>query len=393
MRTALLSTIERTEGDEARAFLPLGGRKLIDWQLDLARELRCDRVICLAEGPSSDLDSFRDRVEKLGLEFQAIGGPLQLVGLISADQELVVIGDGVVIDRQFVREVSLDQRGVAVIPAKDGIAAGFERVDAQNAWGGIFIARGQIAEQLADMPADSDTISLLLRLALQAGTPLMQVDSDRLADGTVILATDSELVSKRERSLISRSAKGVSWFGPFTAMARILSRKLAGNWIVRGPEASFAFAIAGLLTALTLTFYSLQFWAMTALAVASFAGTLSASLFALRAKLFGTNVQGYFDLSFNILIDYSLIISLTFPFVDGFEQRLFLAVIMLGLWRVTAYHSSSKFAAFWQDRSLLIAILLLAIGLGEIMMAIQLLALIALGSCLFLDGRGKITQA
>ena len=86
---------------ESRAFQQMGGRCLIDWQLDLVRDLDCQRVICIAAGPSSQLDSFRNRVEQSGLEFHAIGGPLQLVSLVSADQELVVLGDGVIIDREF----------------------------------------------------------------------------------------------------------------------------------------------------------------------------------------------------------------------------------------------------------------------------------------------------
>jgi molybdopterin-guanine dinucleotide biosynthesis protein A len=393
MRTALLSTIEQTDKGETRAFLELGGRKLIDWQLDLVRDLGCERVICLAQGPSSELDNFRTRTERLGLEFHAIGGPLQLVGLVSADQELVVLGDGVVFDREFLKEAFTERRGVAVVPADAGIDARFERVDAQWAWGGLFIARAQIAEQLAEMPADSDTISLLLRMALQSGTRLVEIDAERLDDGSLLLATSGTIIENRENALLDRGVKQISWFGPGNALAQLAARKSAAKWISRGPQMSLATAIGAVLGAAALIQYSQLLWALVALFIAALVGSYSMALFSLKSKLLGVERPKYLYIIFNIIIDISLIISLTYPVDVGWQQRLFSAVTLLGGWRLAELLSSKKLESFWRDRSILIAILIFGLVLGLTSIIIQLLVLIALAFCLFLAGRSKITQA
>jgi len=393
LRTALLSTIERTDSGDTRAYLQLGGRKLIDWQLDLARDLGCERVICIADGPSSELDSFRLRVEQFGFEFHAIGGPLQLVGLVSADQELVVFGDGVVIDREFFSKKFTEKRGVMVVPADAGTDVGFERVDAQNAWGGLFVARAQIAEQLAEMPADSDTISLLLRMALQAGTKLVKIDAERLHDGTLLLATSSEVIQRREDLLLDRSSQRKSWMGPGNALAQTAARRMASKWISHGPTISLFAAILGLVGAVGLVLFSQHIWALAVLLLAALAGSFSVALFYLKAKLLGFERPRYLPISFNILIDLSLIVSIVFPLSQGWQQRLFLGVLLLGGWRMARLVSIEKLLPFWQDRSILLGILLAAAILGVSTFIIQILVLTALAYCLFLAGRKKITQA
>jgi hypothetical protein len=327
------------------------------------------------------------------MQFHAIGGPLQLVGLVSADQELVVLGDGVIYDREYLAESFPNARGVAVVPAYVGVDAGFERVDAQYAWGGLFIARGQIVEQLAEMPADSDTISLLLRIALQAGTKPVTIDADRLEDGSLLKASSQSVIENREKVLLDRSSHRGSWLGPGNALAQIGARKLATNWISRGPALSFSAAITALIVAAGLTFYSLPFWALIALLSAALAGSFSVALFSLKAKLLGSDRPKHLSISFNVLLDLSIIASIVLPLSYGWEQRLFLAAILLGSWRLAQLISTEKLESFWQDRSILIGILIGSALLGIIPTAIQLLVLTAMAYCLFHAGRKKITQA
>lgn len=393
MRTVLLSTIELTDQGETRAYLQLGGRKLIDWQLDLARDFGCQRVICIANGPSSELDGFRARVEQLGMEFHAIGGPLQLVGLVSADQDLLVLGDGVVIDREFLAESFPDRRGVAVVPASVGIDVGFERVDAENAWGGIFIARAQIAEQLAEMPADSDTISLLLRMALQAGTKLVPIDAERLEDGTLLLASTGQIIQSREKTLLDRSSQSKSWLGPGNAIAQLVARHMAKNWIARGPILSLVLTIAAFGAATVLILLLQQYWALVVLLFASLAGSFCLALFNLKAKLLGTERPKYLVLLFIYLTDISVIMSQVYPFTPNWKQRLFVIVVLLASWRLAELVSFEKLQPFWQDRSILLSLLIAAALLGIVPLLTQILTLVALAFCLIVVGKDKITQA
>ncbi|MBA4163421.1 MAG: hypothetical protein C0510_02125 [Erythrobacter sp.] len=400
MRTALLSTIERCEPDESggegdpRAWCTMGGRPIIEWQLDLARDLGCDRVICLADGPSPQLEHFRERVEAFGLDFQAIGGPRQLAGLVTADQDLVVIAGGVILDREAQRGVLNERRGVAVVPAEAGIAVGFERVDATHAWGGLLVARGRIAEGLAEMPPDSDTVSLLLRLALQAGTPLVNMPPEWLADGTLMLATNARQIELREAALLDRSTNDISWFGPFDASAQRLARRLAPGALVHGPNASSGSSLGLIAGAIALAYYSRTAEAFVALALAALMASLAIGLGGLRARLLGAVPSRNIVFLFKLLLDASAILIMVGPWGGGLPPaQVSLGFLIVGLWRLAERVGPSSIAPLWQDRTLFAAILAAASWLHALAPTLQALALMALAYCLVFAYRPGLTRA
>lgn len=400
VRTALLSTIERCEpdkpGDEGapRAWCALGGRPVIEWQLDLARDLGCERIICLADQPSPQLEHFRDRVEAFDLEFQAIGGPRQLAGLITADQDLVVIGDGVILDREAQRGVLNEGRGVAVIPAEAGIAAGFERVDAAHAWGGLLVARGRIVEGLAEMPSDSDTVSLLLRLALQARTPLVKLPPEWLVDGTLTLATNVGQVELREAALLDRSSYEISWFGSFDALAHWLARRLAPGALVHGPIAATGLSLALIAAAIALAAYSRITGAFVALALAALLASLAIGLSGLKARLLGAVRSRNMMFLFKLLLDASGILIMVGPWGGGLPSaQMSLGFLIVGLWRLAERAGPRTIAPLWQDRTLFAAILVGASWLHALAPTLQGLSLMVLAYCLFFAYRPGLTRA
>ena len=202
MRIALISTLYRTHDGTPLALLEMGGRSVLHWQADLALALGCERIVCLASATLSEIEDVQHYVERNGSEFHLIDTMLQFVRLVSADQEVVVIADGVVLDRAQLPDHLIKGRGVLSIPAEPALAAGFERIDADYAWAGLLISRGSIVERVADMPPDSDVIALLLRLALQARTPLISLQADVLEDGSLLLALD-ESVCGRTRDCLA----------------------------------------------------------------------------------------------------------------------------------------------------------------------------------------------
>lgn len=400
MRTALLSTIERCEPDESggegdpRAWCTLGGRPIIEWQLDLARDLGCERIICLADRPSPQLDHFRERVEAYGLEFQAIGGPRQLAGLVTADQDLVVIGGGVILDREAQRGVLNERRGVTVVPAEAGIAAGFERVDANHAWGGLLVARGRIAEGLAEMPPDSDTVSLLLRLALQAGTPLVKMPPQWLADGTLMLATNVGQIERREAALLDRSTNNISWFGPFDATAHRLARRLAPGALARGPIMATGLSLGLIAGAVALACYSRTAEAFVTLALAALMASLAIGLGGLKARMLGAVPSRNIAFLFKLLLDASAILIMVGPWGSGLPPaQVSLGFLIVGLWRLAERAGPSSIAPLWQDRTLFAAILAAASWMHSLSPTLQGLALMALAYCLVFAYRPGLTRA
>ena len=87
---------------------------LLSWQIDMAHDLGCERFICLTDAKLEAFEELRDQIQQFGGEFHTISGPLPLVSLLSADQALMVIADGLIADRAQVAALLTGQRGVLV---------------------------------------------------------------------------------------------------------------------------------------------------------------------------------------------------------------------------------------------------------------------------------------
>lgn len=392
MRIALLSALEPTETGSQRAFLTIGGRTLIEWQADLALRLGCERIICLADGAVPELIELQRDIEGRGHQFQLVRGPLQLVGLVSADQELVVLADGAVIDPELAEEIAGSSRGVAALPADQGIAAGFERIDADRAWAGLLVTRANIVERLADLPPDADTVSLLLRLALQSGTQVVLVDKQRLSSGELILATSDIALAKRETALLDRAAVSAPWTAPGLAIANRLARRLSPGAMVKGPLIGWVIAALAGMGAIGLAYSDYTFSALVLAAIAGFSLAVSASFKMLSSRLRGLIGKKRYALWNSALIDILLIAVLMLPTTPPMVmRRLFLPLILLGLLRLATRHLSPRFAALFSDRVLLALLLAPPAWFGILPQAMAALSLLILASLLLAGRQTQIT--
>lgn len=384
LRTALLSTIERTSEGVPRAFLQLGGRPLLAWQAELARALDCTRLIILCDGASPEIIEVQRTAEAEGIRVHLIRGPLQLVGLVSADESLVVIADGLIPDRNRLVHLFGAGRGVATLPAEAGLAAGFERIDAANAWGGIFVVRGSVAEKLADMPPDSDTVSLLLRLALQAGTRTVALDTSWLHSGEWLLVRDEAEIGAREKALLDSHIAKPAWTGPGLALARFTARKLAPAGLQRGPIGFGALSLLSGVGAIAAAFYEQTPAALGLLAVSAFALQLAGFLSELKRSLFGeAKSRLTFDAGKSVF-DLALIAAVVVPTtVAMLPYRMFVPLVMIGLVRLAARSTSKKWQDFWRDRILLATSLATGAALGGLVQTMAALCLFALAVLLF----------
>lgn len=394
MRTALLSALELTQDGQPRALERLGGRSLLEWQVDLAQEMGCSRILCLCERDIDPLHDARRAAERQGLEFHLVPGPLQLVRQLTADHELLVMADGLVADRALLAERLGAERGILTLPDEAGIAAGFERIDADHAWGGVFVARAQIAERLAELPPDSDAVSALLRLALQSGTRLVPLSDEVLDSGDWLLVRDRQALSQREAALLDRSVERAFWRAPGIALGRRLARRLAPDWLERGPAAASALGATGLLGAIGFAASEMPLAALACYLFGGLALATRAALVSLRSRLRGMGAAPGRGRVADALVDLTLVVVLALPLqrIDAFE-RLFLPLMLLGLVRLAGMVAPAAWRALWSDRSLLALLLLGAAWLGVLDQALALLSLVTLAYCLYLRKDSQITQA
>lgn len=392
MRIALLSALEQADSGELRAFLKIGGRAIIAWQADLALRLGAERIICLAQSAVPELIELQREIEGRGKRFQLIRGPLQLVSLVSADQEILVFADGLVVDPELAEAVVAKTRGVAALPAEEGIAAGFERIDADRAWGGLLATRANIVERLADMPPDADTVSLLLRLTLQSGTQVILLDKQRLASGELILAQGEGALAKRETALLDRAAVATPWTAPGIALAHRLARRLSPGALERGPMGGLAAGIAFGLGAIGLSISDYKFAALLLVALATFALVISLAFRDLSRRLRGIVAAVKEVFWINVLIDILLISVLVLPStLPMLARALFLPVLLIGLLRLGTRLPHRRVSAFLSDRILLALALAPAAWFGVLPQAMALASLVVLALLLWRGQGSRIT--
>ena len=366
---------------------------LLSWQVDLARDLGCERFICLTDAKLEAFDELQAQIQQFGGEFHTISGPLPLVSLLSADQELVVIADGLIADRARAATLLSGKRGVLALPDTAGIEAGFERIDAQHAWGGMFVARGQIGEQLAQMPEDSDTVSLLLRLALQSGVKLVSLNASYLEAGEWTLLREGSELAEREQTLLDGSAERVSLWEPTKALSRRIARFLAPDGLDRGAAVGGAASVLGVVGAAIAGYLqaapiALVLAALSILAVESRDGMLR-----LKVLLRGAEPKTARKF-FSLLIDLLLVGILAWPLLSADAMtQLFLPVLAIGMLRLGEKLWAGPLSAFLADRAIFALFMagMSTFGFADIAMAGISLVILALS--LYFQRDSQITRA
>lgn len=388
MLTALLSAVQRTASGELRAGLQLAGRSVLSWQIDALRELGCGRILCLCEGPSDAILATQREVERAGIEFHAIRNNLQISTLIRADDDIVMLCDGLVIERDPVRALALDDeklsRAIATLPSTHRLAeefpADFQRIDRDRSWAGFALIRARQVQALADLPPDGDAMALLLRLALQAREPCLNLD-DKLPDGAVwLLANDAAALGEHERALIASTLEGQSDAALSTRLATALVRRMAPGWIDHGAVGTAAAATALLLGGIGLALYGFGVGGIILAMVGLFAAELCDAWGRLRAGLrSGGGIARFMRVLPGASLAGAAIVLVVAPGAAGVSlTQAGLPLIALGVATIAASGTGSRSAVFWRDRVLHQAIFALALGFDVLEQGLVLFSLLAI---------------
>lgn len=388
MRIGLIAALRRSEEGPLRAGLPLAGTSVLARQAALLQALGAERVLCLAEASEPAILAAQHALEGAGVQFHALKGFAALPALVRAEDDLIVIADGLVPDPALVQallartgEAGL-RRVVATIPADHPLAAAhpedFERIDAARCWAGMLAMRGAPVQHLADFPADSDAIALLLRLALQSGTPTCDAGARGLTPDNWLLAHSAEEATRHETALIARAAASTDLRAPTVALAGTLARAL----VPRGPGQSRA-AAGGLAAALLLggviaAAFRLPVTGLGLAGLGAFSAQVAQSLAAISARLGGGEprsrsapdlLAGATDLLAALSAWFALA-----PW-PAWQPLAVLGPVTIILARIVAREASPAVAAVAGDRAGLLLVLALGAALGFLPETLACLAL------------------
>ncbi len=374
----------------------LAGRSVLAWQAGLALDLGCERIICLCEAPTDTVLALQREIERSGAEFHAIRSNLQLVSLVRADDELVMILDGLLPDRAAVMNFvgghgaltsGALRKGVATLPASDALGRNhgedFERIDRDRHWAGFAVMRAGQVQKLADLPPDGDAMSLLLRLALQTRVECRDLPLEEMDRNNWVLASHAETLNQRESALIAASISAQPWTGPLRAIAGGVVKQIGPRWLDVGAEASAGLSAFLMVAGIGLAGFGYGGAALSVAALGAFAGAVCGAWSGLRQRLWSHDRGERLRNIVPFGVDAAALITLiTLTLVNGWSGNLIpqiaLPVLALGLARLASIGGAAKGCAFWQDRTLHLAAYAIAAAMGYLNEALALFALIAL---------------
>lgn len=390
MRVALLSMLDHAgeRGEGQKAFISFAGKTVARRQVDRALALGCERVVCLAENLGPVLIALQHQVEAAGAKFHVITMPRALCGLVHANDDVIVLADGVLPLAEEAQAVLSTGNGVLVFPAETGIPAGFERIDLNHAWAGAMAIPGRLVERLNELPRDCDGIAALLRIALQGRVPERALPDAVLSEGRWAMLESGEQAESLEPGWFRRHAEAADAFSPGRWLGGWLAGRFGVAWLRHGVRPGYLLGAAALLVfgALALGWSAMVSSGLAVLALSWTFGEAAAALD--RAERAGSAGKALFSRLCGVLLALSdmvllvlLMLGLDVRF-DGWPERLFAPLILLGLiWLVPAI-ARQRWGALCGDRALLA--LLLAIGgfVGVLLPVTQGLALAMIGCAL-----------
>lgn len=390
MRTALLSALDVTDDGMLRAELELAGRTILEGQVAVALELGCERFVCIGSLGDELSEPLKRLSETEDARFHEIESNLELVSLIHADDELVIMLDGLAVDRSLLLElVAKEDRprsGIATLPSDHELSMkypnAFERIDRDRHWAGVAFVKADRLHQLADFPPDSHAVSMLLRMALQARAPCYDIGSDIETGAFWTLANDHQQLAHCEARLIKAQSERVSVLAPVRAMAAWCTRTV--SQFNRGHTPEILGGVTGslYLAGATLAYLDRPVIGLTLGGLGAFAANLSEYGGKLRTRILG--VSTHLRLSF--ILYWSTILALFVTTLLGLDLGLEslatggFAALALGLAMQQGRREAGNAILFWKDTGLHFGLFALAASFNHLVEAVALFGLAALGS-------------
>lgn len=393
MRIALISALRRTESGELRGELVLAGQSILAWQVDLLAALGAERVICLCHAVEGEVLSLQHKVEATGATFHALTSFVGLAALVRAEDDLLILGDGLLPDpliaQQLVKADAGWRRFVSCLPADHPMVAGasddFERIDAARHWAGLLVMRGAPVQHLATFPDDSDAVSLLLRLALQARTPCHELGLAQLERDVWIVVDSAAALDAHERNLMARAVLPRDFWAPMIALADTLVSAIAPRGLLHGKALAAGLALVLALGGVLAAALGAPAIGLATAAAAAFSGTMAAGYARLAQRLQRRSGAIPGEAAFRIALDALAALTLWFalaPWPD-WNALAMCGPLLIGLARLTAREEGRvRWSTLWRDRASLLGLLAIAAAAGFVPEATALLAATALGTLL-----------
>lgn len=383
-----------------RAFLKVAGVPLARHQLGVVLALDCQRIICIARELSPELIALQHDAERAGAQFHVVSGPRALAGLVTANDEVIALADGLLVTAHDAGPLIEANPGVHVQPIETGLAAGFERIDLNYAAAGVIRIPGRLIERLNELPPDCDAASSLTRIALQAGVPIREIPAAMHEGGRWTLVRDEAAAHASESEWIRRQVgeRRLQSLGHSLARLGVLNFGPALLHAGSGPTIAALAVVATLLMALGAGWLGFTVAGLLLLAagwvVVRAVGLLD------RVEEQSRNARSHAFTRERVLgwcLDAVLVAVLAFGSAHpgrAWYEAAFAPLIVVGLLRLLHRVLDRRGAAWLEDRMTIAIALAITAAAGVLAIAVPVAALsLLLAGLLLTGGKPRLTGA
>lgn len=370
----------------------MGGASVARHQLVLALSLGCEKIVVLGRSLSPGMVALQHEAERAGARFHAISATRQLSGLVTADDDLIVFADGLLVDQNSAIELLKDRPAVLVQPVDSGLAAGFERIDLNHAAAGAMRIPGHTVERLTELPADCDVVSALTRIALQGGIVQKRIPTAALAQGMwAIVRSDVDAQEVEGDWLASRiDASGRS--SPIGAIGRWLVRRF-GPALLSAANGTLSLHIASwlsLMLAVVAGWFGISWLAFGFIGLGAILRHATTLLRRLDLAVSNPQAASRRELLFAWGVDAIIVFVVIWNLPRGewlaTSISAFAPVMLVLTLRNVAAHAGQPLAAWLGDRLVLVALLSVLAVSGWLLQGIMFTAIAISGWAIF-DGK------
>jgi hypothetical protein len=393
VRAALISIVGQSRGTASKAQGCIAGKSLAHRQLAFALAAGAEQIVILGDAGSRETIELRHAAERAGAKVLTITDGHGLLGVIGAADQLLVLAPGLLPEAPMVLETLGKGSSLLVLPASEGIPAGFERIDAGRAWAGVLVIQGGLVERLTELPSECDPAPALLRIALQAQVAERRLPETVLADGSWVMIKARDDMADAERTWLQRNLPEPPRNRPARWLGALLLRLAAPKLLEKTRAGALIAALVAVLLVAGIA-SSAMGWVITGFALVAFGAVgseLAAGLSRLAQAPFGRGGRTPLPVgALGALVDLSLGTSAVLAIGQDWLHRLFPPLVLMALLLVLRPEERSGSAALAGDRLLLALALMLAAALGVTEPAVMTLALglIVLEAAKTLEGRG-----
>lgn len=210
------------------ATLPFGGMTLLEYQARLLSGAGVTQIFVAVGRMTPALLAAVNRAGKRGTPVEVVRSAEEASEKVDPAARVLVLADGLVTTDPVIDRMAAEGSEALLVTDDAASGAAIERLDMKDSWAGIARVTGAQLGEIAQMPADYDFQSALLRVAVQAQAEHVMLTPGWARSGHSVELNAGTLASKSNHVLAALTERRTTWADRwvFTRIARFVLPEL-----------------------------------------------------------------------------------------------------------------------------------------------------------------------